>query len=244
MILHVLPGDAYVETFRNSGIQGEIAVFREALVDGDVTGDTPSELWANRDRYLTAAYPENETSYHRDVVPELEKILAVREGDDVNLWFEYELFCSVNYWFCLSLLHDTAARVFRITPSVRTEETKWRGFGGLTAEEFVTCSADRFELTRKDIDHGNALWLAFRSGNSERLVTLGVYDSPAFPYLSEVAAAASELDTRPQQILREIAGNGPADLCDVFPEFTRRAGVYGLGDLQVKKLLSKIAAAD
>jgi hypothetical protein len=60
------------------------------------------------------------------------------------------------------------------------------------------------------------------------------------PFLKEVAEAASEIDTRPLQIVREIRSERFATIEEVFPEFKKRAGVYGFGDLQVERLLDSI----
>ena len=54
MILHVLPGDATVETFKASSIEGDIAVCRECLVVGDVSAIHCPEFWENRARFLAA----------------------------------------------------------------------------------------------------------------------------------------------------------------------------------------------
>ncbi|HSU24343.1 MAG TPA: hypothetical protein VLI65_00045, partial [Pyrinomonadaceae bacterium] len=61
----------------------------------------------------------------------------------------------------------------------------------------------------------------------------------AFPYLDEVGRAAAEVDSKPLQIVREIKREGKRDLKEVFPEFRRRAGVYGFGDTQVKRLMEE-----
>ena len=38
------------------------------------------------------------------LVSEFEKIQNIEEGVDINLWFEDDLFCQVNFWFVISLL--------------------------------------------------------------------------------------------------------------------------------------------
>ena len=58
--------------------------------------------------------------------------------------------------------------------------------------------------------------------------------------MNQVCKAAIEKDTRPKQILDEIMGEGITDFSEIFPEFTRRAGVYGYGDLQVERLMDQM----
>src|SRR5262245_14012207 len=113
MIYHVLPGDAQVEAFRASGIEGELLVCREALVEGDISGETVDEFFINRASFVNGAYDEDPANYNAEVASQFKKLLDVDDGDEINLWFEYELFCAANMWFCLDLLSKTEADVYR-----------------------------------------------------------------------------------------------------------------------------------
>jgi len=237
MIFHVLPGDAIVETFQNSGIEGEVIVCRECLVDGSLAGGTLDEFWNNRADFIDSAYGGNREKYFHSVAKELEKLLNLQPGDKVNLWFEYELFCSVNLWFCLYLLRDTAAEVYRVEPIVRREISKWEGFGGLEINNLENCFSVRVQLSPSDIETGAALWEAYSRGENEKLRKLAIINSKAFPMLPEVVEAAVERSKLPKQILQEIAGEGITEFSEMFAEFSRRAGIYGFGDAQVKRLL-------
>lgn len=237
MIVHVLPGDAYADAFRETGLEGEVAVFRECLVDGEVGGESLAEFWRNREKFLTASYPDPGKPYAEFVVDEIEKFANAGVGDEVNLWFEYDLFCNANYWFCLNMLTGSGAEVYRIAPAVRDEKTKWLGFGGMPAEELLECWKHRVRLNDDDLELGRELWQAFRKRDSERLLRLGTAASPAFPHLIDAAEAAAEIDTRPLAVLNEIRAEGIGNFNEIFAEFQRRAGVYGFGDAQVKRLM-------
>lgn len=240
MIIHVLPGDAYIDAFRETGIDGEVAIFRECLIEGDHDGDGLSDFWQTRERFLSAAYPDVDESYVDHVVKEIEKFSSATKGDEVNLWFEYELFCSTNYWFCLYLLKDSDANIFRVAPTVRDASTKWLGFGGLSTGEMRECFEHRVRLNAGDIKLGHDLWFAFKSGDKNRLLKLGSSASPAFPYLIDVTEAADEIDMKPKKVVDEIIAEGKSDFADIFSEFTKRAGVFGFGDAQVKRILESI----
>lgn len=240
MIIHVLPGDAYVDTFRETGIEGDVAIFRECLIEGDVTGENLQDMFTSREAFLSAAYPDPAKSYQEFVVNEIEKFAHAKASDEVNLWFEYELFCSVNYWFCLSLLANSNADIYRVAPSVRDDSTKWRGFGKLDAQELIECWNHRIRLKKADLELGRDLWNAYRSKNIEQLLRLGTNASPAFPYLIDVVEAEEVIDSEPKRILRELVGEGTTDFGEVFPLFARRAGVYGLGDVQVKRIFDEL----
>ena len=238
MIYHVLPGDATAEDFKATGIDGEVIVCRECLVVGPADAETYFEFWEQRAHFVLGEYHGDEIVYHETVADELAKLLDVPAGSEVNLWFEYELFCSANMWFCLDLLRNTESEVYRVEPIVRTFDDRWKGFGKLDAADLQKCFAARTKFSADDIQLGSDLWNAFRHEDNARLLLLGDRDSKCFPYLKEVCEAAVERETRPREILRSITKDN-TDFGEIFMEFTKQAGVYGYGDSQVESLLEK-----
>jgi len=237
MIYHVLPGDAQVDAFEKTDIRGEVIVCRECLAVGDIDAETLPQFWEQRAHFILAEYGEDELEYHEKVADQLAKLLDMGEGDEVNLWFEYELFCSVNMWFCLWLLSETKATVYRVEPIVRSEGERWLGFGNLPSDALKTCFDDRLKCSIKDMELGSELWNAFRTSNLSKLKDLSTSPSACFPYLKEICEAAIERETRPREIIAEIQFEGKTEFEEIFPEFVRRAAEYGYGDLQVKRLI-------
>ena len=237
MILHVLPGDSLAEEFKKTGIEGEIVVCRECLVTGDKSGTTLDEFWDRRSNFIALEYGGDPIEYQENVAYELERLIGLSKGSEVNLWFEYELFCQVNMWFCLDLLKNSEAAVFRVEPLNASPDDIWKGFGKFDAAELANCYDGRTQFSEEDIDTGSRLWNAFRDDNAAELLRLGEYRSPCFPFLKEVCEAAAVIDSRPIDIVRQIKNDGKNEIETVFPEFQKRAGVYGFGDLQVEHLL-------
>jgi hypothetical protein len=237
MILHVLPGDAQVEVFRASGIGGDMLICRETLVEGDISGDTLDEFFINRASFVNSAYDEDPANYNAKVASQLKRLLDVNDGDEVNLWFEYELFCAVNMWFCLELLSKSGADIYRTAPVHLDEKDRWNGFGGATSDDLQRCFEKRTKLTRDEVQLGADLWQAFKNKDSGELLKLSTNPTPAFPYLDEIGRAAVEKDTQPSAIIGEIQSEGINNFNEIFLEFRRRAGVYGYGDSQVKHLM-------
>ncbi len=242
MIVHVLPGDALVEEFKKTNIAGQVIVFREAMIVGPVDADTPFEFWDERARFILAEYGEDEIVYHERVADELEKLRDLGEDEEINLWFEYELFCSVNMWFCLSLLAQTKSMIYRVEPVVLDMEDRWKGFGKLDANALKKCYAARQKFTVGDIQLGADLWNAYRKNDNAWLRKLAQTETDCFPYLKEVCEAAIDKDRRAPQIITDIMSKGVTEIEDIFPEFSRRAGVYGYGDLQVQRMLDHISS--
>lgn len=240
MIVHVLPGDAVGSEFAKANLAGDVIVCREVLVAGPLDGDDLDEFWDVRSNFIALDYGGDPIEYREYVAYEMERLLTLPENAEVNLWFEYELFCQANMWFCLDLLKDFEGKVFRVEPLNASPDDVWKGFGKVDAGSLPACFDARTEFSREDIETGSQLWAAFRRRDSRRLLELGEYRSPCFPFLKEVCDAAAEIETRPQRIIEEIRSAGLRDVEAVFPEFQKRAGVYGFGDLQVERLLAKL----
>lgn len=236
MKIHVLPGDAQLETFKQTGIEGDVVVCRECLIEGPLAAASLDDFWKARAAFLAVDFDE----YSQKTIAEFEKLKDLAPGDEVNLWFEYELFCQVNMWFCLSLINNTAADVYRVAPAVRGESEIWKGFGRLTPEDLKKCYSRRVKFGEPDIALGARLWDAYRNGDHQRLRDLSGTNSDRFPYLKEVCDAEIAKDIRPAQILKEITASGLTEFRDIFPVFVERAGVYGYGDSQVKRILSEV----
>lgn len=242
MIYHVLPGDAQVEIFKQTNIEGELIVCREALIEGELKAENLRDFWQVREDYLSRHYPNSETSYEKDVRGELEKLLKVSPDDEVNLWFEYELFCQSNLWFCLSLLSETGARkIYRVAPVVRNEKDLWKGFGNLSAEDLKECFERRSELSSEDVEFGNELWRHFQLKSFD---FIDFEKAEKFPHLKEVCEAAAEIESRPEKRIREILESGETDFGKVYEKFKETEGVYGFGDAQVRRIYQSFLAND
>ncbi|MCC6327765.1 MAG: DUF1835 domain-containing protein [Acidobacteria bacterium] len=237
MSIHVLPGDSLAAEFNKTGINGEVVVCRECLVAGDKSGATLEEFWERRANFIALDYGGDPIEYQENVAYELEKLIGLPADTEVNLWFEYELFCQVNMWFCLDLVMGSDAEVFRVEPLNASPDDIWKGFGPSGAADLVNCFEARTRFSDEDIRMGSRLWHAFREGDLDELRRLGEYRSPCFPFLKEVCEAAAEIGSRPAAIVRELKARGLNELDSLFPEFQKRAGVYGYGDLQVERLL-------
>lgn len=239
MIYHVLPGDSLVEEFRKSEIDGDVIVCRECMIVGDVSAETLDELFEHRSHFLLIEYGTDEIDYHEQVADELSRLVDLPDGTIVNLWFEYELFCQVNLWFCLYLLSGTEATIYRVAPSERNSDEVWKGFGGMDERALKRCYDQRVECTAADVKLGQDLWQAYSGADHVRLRQLGESASPCFPMLAQVVEAEIEKDVRPAEILREIRGRGVKEFNDLFIQFTERAGVYGFGDAQLAALIDQ-----
>lgn len=246
MIYHILNGDSLAYSFPDAHIKGETIVVREALINGNLSGDHLNDFWQSRAKY----HGSPEAEYHNNVVKEFEKILNAPDHAEFNLWFEYDLFCQVNMWFVLSIIKSLSIKkkVYAVYTSYlnKNDQQFWNGFGRATSSELRICFADRILLNEADLRSGQDLWAAYKSADSEELMRLAKNQSPGFPYLQEVVKAQVErfpkdgTKGRPERVLEEITKNISTDFHQVFKEFWSRESIYGFGDTQLKELYDKV----
>lgn len=246
MVYNILNGDSLAYTFPDTKIEGDIIVVREALIDGDLSGDNLHDFWQSRANYMGLT----EAEYYNNVVKEFEKITNAPDDSEFNLWFEYDLFCQVNMWFVISAINSLPIKkkVYAVYTSYldRTNKNFWNGFGPANPSQLDICFSDRILLNDVDLQLGQDLWTAYKNGNTEELIHLEKNQSFTFPYLQEVVKAHVDrfpkdgTKGRPERVIEEIIENVSTDFNIVFKEFWSRESIYGFGDTQLKHLYDKV----
>lgn len=240
MKVHILPGDSLTEKFKETKIEGKIVVCRECFIDGNLQAASLDDFWRVRAKFIKETYGESDESYFETVAAEFCKLETLADGSQINLWFEYELFCQANMWFCLWLLRDKNFEFYRVAPVVRDENDLWKGFSDLSPDDLKKCYKRRLKFTKDDIQFGKELWSAFSGRDFENMKLLSERKSDCFPYLKKVCEAAAEMKSRPKKTLEKIISDGEKDFAKIFKKFIEREGVYGFGDAQVKRILQEL----
>jgi hypothetical protein len=244
----ILNGDALFERFKEAELEGRVIICREALIDGMLPSNTLEEFWHARANYLATSYGGSKNEYAYKVKLEFEKIINAPNNSEFNLWFGYDLFCQVNMWFIISLLTDNGITndVYVVYPSYLKGKEIWNDFGQATAKDLNYCFNNKIKFGKKDLELGRDLWIAYKNNDFTTLETLAESQSPCFPYLKEVCKAHIDryifIDgkNRPELVIEDIVEKTSSDFHTVFGEFFKREGIYGFGDLQVKKMYDKI----
>lgn len=240
MTIHVLTGDALLNNFPEGKLKGSIAISRECLIEGPVNANSLEEFWNQREAYLETTYPESDISYEDDVAFEFEKLNDLKEGDEVNLWFEHDLFCQVNLWLTISLLYKKKVTVYRVYPVIDYPDELWEGFGPMSPRELLKCYEQKILLSPEDLQLGKDLWNAYSASDNEKLKKLSAVPAKAFPYLKEICKAQIERPERPVRVLKEIIKGKNLSFDSIFIEFSEREGIYGLGDTQVQRIYDQL----
>lgn len=241
---HILNGDALKEQFPRQ-MPGEIIVARECLVDGPVEGDSLEKLFETRSRFISENYEGfTKEDYYPKTASEFEKISNLPHGAEINLWFEDDLFCQVNFWFVCSLLRDPSKKysIYLVRPEIHTRF----GFGGLNEAELLGIFENKRKLTQ--IEKLAALWELYQLEKTDEMLEIGKELENDLPFL--LPAIQAHIDRipsngnhgRPTESLIEIREELKTDdFGTIFREFNKRESIYGFGDLQVKRLLDELS---
>ena len=94
-ILHVLNGDSTAYSFRDTGLEGDILVWREVFSQGPLMENIASgDFWKAREEWICNKFDETPDKYQQSVVEPLSKLSE--PYDELNLWFEFDLHCQAN----------------------------------------------------------------------------------------------------------------------------------------------------
>jgi hypothetical protein len=242
---HILNGDSLKEQFPNS-ILGNRIIARLCLVDGDVKAETLSELFKIRAKFISESYSEyTEQDYYLRTVTEIEKIQNISENTEINLWFEDDLFCQVNFWFIINLIFEgrKTQSIFLVRPKKNSEYS----FGKMNKDELVKAFQSRIKIETFEINELRKIWKFYQQDNYTEMLEIGKKMNEKFPFLiSAIMAHKDRLPRngnlgRPKQTLIQIMEDLKSDkFYQVFAEFCKREEIYGFGDLQVKRMFDEI----
>jgi len=245
MVFHVLNGDALKEQLSGK-VDGEIIVARECLIDGPV-GEVELEVFFQmRASFLDHAYEgSDEGEYFEKAVPQFRKLLQIPNNTTINLWFEDDLFCQVNFWFVSHLL-CTRHESFEIF-LVRPMKNAAHGFGSMDSQQLKTALFKRIKLFQEDLDILASLWHAYQKRDPRALLESGYGLPKKLRFI--LRAIHAQLDRfpkngspgRPEASLIQIMHDlQTTEFGPVFREFCDREKIYGFGDLQVKRMFDQI----
>ena len=244
-IYHILNGDSLRQQFPKD-LQGEILVTRECLIDGDVKANGIEELFDTRAKFINSCYSNGSvTFYNQNVVTEFIKMQNIPDGADVNLWFEDDLFCQVNFWFVMNLLSNTLDNrtFFLIRPKVGSEYS----FAEMNTTELIEAYKNRKTIELSEARMIGELWNFYQLNDFEKMITNAEKLNSKFDFL--LPAIQAHIDRTPvggktgrvtQTLVSIINDLGTTEFTPVYKEFSKREKIYGFGDIQIKRFLEEI----
>ncbi len=241
MLIHILNGDALYERFP-SNIPGERIIMREALIEGPLPRLPMTEFFEIRAQYFDDTYPDAPYVYRKDVLGEMNKIWSATASHEFVLWFEDDLFCQINLWFLAYGLSDLIQlKSFSLVKAVADMAY---GFGGMDYRQLSRAFNNRIYVDEARIRDLANLWVAYRDEDWQGMKSL-------VPSLDDVminlevtinCAMNNRAFYRKRgklyEYLKMLHGRyGANDFVKLFRDFHKSRPEYGLGDLQVKRML-------
>ena len=155
----------------------------------------------------------------------------------MNLWFEDDLFCQVNFWFCVYLLSSNKTlKLYRIFPKTN-EKNHWKGFSVSSSSELQEALNSKISINSDDNNLILKLWKSFQNKDEIELERLSLYHSTAFRNLDSVIKIYLEKEY--EQFILNLIKIGIADFNEIYKKFQQEFEMLGFGDLQVIQIIKK-----
>jgi hypothetical protein len=253
-ILHVLNGDATLSGFEQTGIDGDVIVWREVLSEGPLIATiTSAAFWQERSAWVSKSFYETPERYHDNMVAQLEKFSQPYE--EINLWFEFDLHCQVNLLGVMMMLSQqtnlSGPSIYLICPTEEyTGVDDFRGMGELNGEQMEDLYDNtRVQLGEYDFELATEAWNLYVSGDAGRITawlnTTTFWANmqclkPAMQaHLKRLQVNYTGLNYIHQQLL-QIYNSGTHSKPDIYTAFWANEKIYGMGDSELDLYLNEL----
>ena len=212
-LLHVTNGDSAGDTLRQTALGGSVLPWQDTLHEGPVPEVPRRELLRARADFLAECGWGSRQALLASFERRDRQLLdAFREGHEVVLWFEHDLYDQLQLLDVLSLAHAEAIVPELIVVGSFPGRPSFAGLGELTASELETLWPSRVVATPAVLEAGAAAWTAFRSPDPTGLAEWG-RDDAGLPFLApalrrlleELPAPADGLSGTERRALEAIA---------------------------------------
>ena len=233
------------DSFSQSGIPGIVAIWREALCTGPTSYRIGTTEWLSERMQHLSVLDSAEQGQHR-LEGELQIIQSFR-GDEVVLWFEYDLFCQINMFAALAFLFqlDYSGQVTLVCAG-RTGDA-WLTLGQFDKAMWQAGFNRRWSLQGRDLEFANQCWSAYCSDDHAGLSHFATQESSVFPYLALAIRnhflrfpSRSTGLTEYEISLLEILSQNPLPLQKYLRRIFEAHHLIGYGDLQHLYFLQRL----
>lgn len=239
---HILTGDILSQQLHS--LDGVKIVLRECLVEGNVSGNTLREIFTTRADFFTNTYGITKEEYKLKSEKEIIKIQEIEKSSVVNLWFEDDLFCQVNFWFAMHFINIHDATLYLVSPFA---DESWNGFGHMDYDDLLVAYKNRKEITESNRPLLSDLWKTFQKSDWSAMIKLAEQLKDLLPKIEVVVEAhiqrfqtGKELGRPHKTILQILDKMDKPDFKSLFQEFSKVEGIYGFGDSQFRHLLDEM----
>lgn len=248
--LHILNGDSTLWGFEQTGLDGDIMVWREIFSQGPLEENISSaHFWRKREEWIAETFREKPESYQHKILDQLSKLSE--QYDEINLWFEFDLHCQANLLGVMAYLEQktdlSAPSVFLICPGDFPGKPDFRGMGELNGAELEYLYDNiREQLTEQDFAIAAAAWKVYVSKDAahlQRFIAETAFWGSLHLLKPAMEAELKRLQTNEnglnniEQLLLDNYNRGIRTKPEVYLEFWKTEKIYGMGDSEIDMYL-------
>lgn len=251
--IHVLNGDSILPIFQNSGIKGEIVVWREMLCEGTLHKNVGSdEFWLNRYSYFETEVGLSRLQYYDKTIKEIVKLEDLSGYCNVVLWFEYDLFCQVNLLALCTYLLDNyvkKANYYLVCTGYKKNEQHLQSLSNYSSSEFTTLFENKIALSKSNLEFAKETWELYVENNFNKIKEFNFNQNFKFNYLQAAInqhllrfPSINGLNQIENKILAIINSNvfTAKEIVQKLLIWQLENTVYGFGDLQYFMYLKQL----
>ncbi|MCH4823133.1 DUF1835 domain-containing protein [Gramella lutea] len=248
--LHIVNGDSLTEQMQELNLPGELVVWRELLCEGPTLQKIDTDFFKLRKKFLRKTYNISSENYEERFIAEVKKLKAVKDYDNVVLWFEFDLFCHINMLAAIRCIsekkHD--APISLVCSKKLEGEKEFLPLSQLSIKELQNHYENRIELNTEDIEVALLIWELY-CGNNPLKLKPQIKVVTNFEYLSSCIRAHIErfpnsitgINTLEKNILRLIESHEIKSQNHLLGYALQYQGYYGYSDTQMERLLNKLS---
>ena len=213
-LLHVTNGESAGSTLRQTTLGGAVLPWQDTLHEGPVPELPRRDLLRTRAGFLSECGWGSRQALLASLERRDRQLLdALREGNQVVLWFEHDLYDQLQLIDVLALAHAEGIAPELIVVGSFPGRPSFAGLGELTASELETLWPARVTATPAVLDAGVTAWAAFRSPDPTALADRATRDDAGLPFLGpalrrlleELPAPGSGLSGTERRTLEAVA---------------------------------------
>lgn len=252
-ILHILNGDATLKGFEQTGLDGDIMVWREVLSEGPLEENIASgSFWKKRSEWICKGFDETPDNYEEKVINHLSKLSDPYH--EINLWFEFDLHCQINMLGVIMMLSKmtdlSAPAVYLICPDSYPGIEDFKGMGELDEEQLEYLYDNiRVQLGEPDFFVAAEAWKYYTNNNIAEL-DKWLHESNYWGNLHSLKNALQAHVKRAtinsaglnyiEQTLLDIYNSGARSKPEIYQAFWQTDKIYGMGDKEIDIYLTRL----
>ncbi|WP_179338614.1 DUF1835 domain-containing protein [Winogradskyella ludwigii] len=247
--LHITNGNSLTDYLRELDFTEDILTWQEMLCEGPTIPKIDSEeFFKLRADFLSSTYDIDVDE--KELQNELSKLDNIDKYTEINLWFEYDLFCHINLLGVINLLHQREIKkpIYLICSGRIKGEKSLKGLAELSASQLKSHYKNKVLLNKDDIDLAIALWRTY-CGKDHNIFKPYIVTKSNFKYMSNCLKAhlkrfpdqKSGLGTIEENVLKIINENTIKSENHLLGYCLNYQGYYGYGDLQLKRKLKELS---